>query len=316
MRTTVDAACHLCVEKCKSLGLIPNDFDEKFFDVAYEISFEELKKFGDAERKRRIEEIENLNCDAMESGLLALKLNRRKVTNEIYELKQQILRLKIFFPRIYAEQLKEIMYPNGYVVCFSETPTNSAMWGNYADNHKGICFIYETENLKGREFINFSSKLLEVKPINYGAQIIERNFFDTLRYLSFIRAEDWLTGAGGVRSCKLNEIEKPGEYENIYCEKFYRKTADWYHEREHRIFLADKFYQYDDKFSRNLKYDLKALKGIIFGIRTTLDDKLELIQKLLRLIKSFRDFEFYQAEFDDETQIISVREKFLFINGE
>ena len=125
-----------------------------------------------------------------------------------------------------------------------------------------------------------------------------------------------MAGAGGVRSCKLDEVEKPGEYEDIYCEKFYRKTADWYHEREHRIFLADKFYQYDDKFSRNLKYDLKTLTGIIFGIRTTLDDKLELIQKLLRMKKSFRDFEFYQAEFDDETQIISVREKFLFINAE
>ena len=50
-------------------------------------------------------------------------------------------------------------------------------------------------------------------------------------------------------------------------------------------------------------------------MRTTLDDKLELIQKLVRLRKSVRDFEFYQAEFDDETQIISVREKFLLIKS-
>ena len=60
-----------------------------------------------------------------------------------------------------------------------------------------------------------------------------------------------------------------------------------------------------------MKYDLCKLKGIIFGLRTTLDDKLELIQKLVRLRKSAFDFEFYQAEFDDETQTISVREKFL-----
>ena len=43
----------------------------------------------------------------MESGLLALKLNRRAATDLNYELKQKILRLKIFFPRIYAERLKE-----------------------------------------------------------------------------------------------------------------------------------------------------------------------------------------------------------------
>ena len=313
LRAVIDYACHLCVKKCKSLGLIPNDFNENFFDVAYEISFTELKKLNNVERKQKIDDIENLNLDAMESGLLALKLNRRNATDSNYELKQQILRLKIFFPRMYAEQLKKIMYPNGYVVCFSETPTNSAMWGNYADNHKGVCFIYETENLNGREFINFAAKPLEVKSIKYNAQIIERNFFDTLKHLNFLRAEDWLTGSDGVKSCKLKEVEMTGEYDDIYREKFYRKTADWYHEREYRIFLADKFYRYDNKFARNLKYDLDTLKGIIFGIRTTLDDKLELIQKLIRLRKSVRDFEFYQAEFDDETQIISVREKFLLI---
>ena len=261
MRAVADAACHLCVKKCKSLGLIPTDFDEKFFDVAYEISFDELKNIGDAERKQRIDAIENLNCDAMESGLLALKLNRRAAPDLNSELKQKILRLKIFFPRIYAERLKEIMYPNGYVVCFSSTPTNSAMWGNYADNHRGICFVYETENFDGREYINFASKSLEVKPINYSAQIIERNFFDTLRHLNFLRAEDWLTGAGGVKSCKLDEVAKPEDYDDIYCEKFYRKTADWCYEQEYRIFLADKFYRYDNKFMRNLKYDLNALRG-------------------------------------------------------
>ena len=316
LRTVTDAACHLCIKKCKSLGLIPNDFDENFFDVAYEISFEELKNIGDVERRRQIDAIENLNCDTMESGLLALKLNRRNVTDLNYELKQKILRLKIFFPHIYAMQLKEIMYPNGYVVCFSETPTNSAMWGNYADNHKGICFIYETENLNGHDYINFATKSFEVKPIKYNEQIIERNFFDTLKHLNFLCAEDWLTGKDGVKSCKLTEVEKPGDYDDIYCEKFYRKTADWYHEHEYRIFLRDRFYRYADKFSRNLKYDLHTLKGIIFGIRTTLDDKLELIQKLVRLRKSVCDFEFYQAEFDDETQIISVREKFLLIKAE
>ena len=313
LRAVVDAACHLCVKKCKSLGLIPENFAENFFDVAYEISFDDLKNFSDDERKQKIYELENLNLDAMESGLLALKFNRRDGQDFNYELKQQILRLKIFFPRVYTDRLKEIMYPNGYVVCFSATPINSAMWGNYAENHRGICFIYETENFNGRDVINFAAKPLEVSAIKYAEQIIERNFFDTLRHLNFLQAEDWLTGAGGVASCKLLENVTAGEYDEIYREKFYRKTFDWRNEHEYRIFLPDKFYRYVDKNSRRLRYDLNALKGIIFGLRTTLDDKFELVQKLVRLKKSLRDFEFYQAEFDDETQNISVREKFLLI---
>ena len=305
LRTVTDDACRLCVRKCKDLSLIRAAFDEKFFDVAYEISFDELKHVSDAERKRRIDEIENLNCDLMESGLLALKMDARHFDAE-FALKQRILWLQFIFPRMYVEQLKAIMYPNGYVVCFSDTPTNSAMWGNYADNHKGICFIYETETVDGRELIHFAAKSLEVRPIKYTAQIITRNFFDTLRHLNFIRAEDWLTGKGGVKSCKLDGGAAVGEYE-----KFYRKLNDWNHEHEYRIFLSDRFYRYGDKAARTLRYKLSTLKGIIFGLRTTLDDKLKLIRKLERLGKSVTDFDFFQAEFDDETQLISVREKFL-----
>ena len=312
LRTVTNAALKISVGKCKTLGLIRDDFNENFFDVAYEISFDELKSATDAERKRRIDELENLNCDVMESGLLALKLNRPS-SNTAFRFKQNLLWLQFVFPRSYCDRLKEIIYPNGYVVCFSDTPTNSAMWGNYADNHRGVCFVYETKTFDGREYINFAAKSLEVKPIKYSAQVIERNFFDTLRHLSFVSAEDWLTGRGGVRSSKLDE-KLADEYDADYREKFYHKLNDWRHEHEYRLFLPDKFYRYGDRLARRLRYDVDALKGIIFGIRTSIDDKLELIQRLVRLRKSLHDFEFWQAEYDDETQLISVREKNLLIN--
>ncbi|MBQ6759651.1 MAG: hypothetical protein IJP42_11310, partial [Selenomonadaceae bacterium] len=100
-------------------------------------------------------------------------------------------------------------------------------------------------------------------------------------------------------------------YDEDYHEKFYNKLTDWNHEHEYRIFLSDRFYRYGDKFARKLRYNINALTGIIFGLRTTLDDKLKLIQKLDRLGKIVANFNFFQAEFDDETQVISVREKTL-----
>ena len=319
MQSIIDYACHLCVKELKKLRLIKNDFDENFFDVEYKISLEKLKNLSDSERKKKFDEIENFNGDAMESGLIALKLNRQNFSNSSSasnnELKQQILNLKIYFPKIYVEQLKEIIYPVGYIVCFSETPTNSSMWGNYSDNHNGVCLIYETENYFGREFINFEKKSLEVKSVKYDEQIIEKNFFEILCHLNSINVAEWLTGINGTKSKKLDESNISDEYDDIYCEKFYRKTFDLEHEKEYRIFLPDKFQNYSNKFSRTLKYDLKALKGIIFGLRTTFEDKLELIQKLVHLRKSVNDFEFYQAEFDDDTQKIYVREKFLLIKS-
>jgi len=312
LRTVTDTAFKICVGKCKSLALICDDFDENFFDVAYEISFDDLKTVTAAERKRKIDELENLNCDLMESGLLAIKFNRR-AADANFLFKQNMLWLRFIFPRTYLDCLKEIVYPNGYVVCFSDTPTNSAMWGNYADNHRGICFVYDTENFDGSEVMNFAVKTFEVKPVKYTAQVIEKNFFDSLRHLKFLSAKDWLTGCGGVES-KLLTAEAGADYYEDYREKFYHKLTDWTYEREYRIFLPDRFYSYGDKFTRQLKYDSDKLRGIIFGIRTTLDDKFRLIQRLERLRKSLRDFEFYQAEYDDETQLISVRKKILLTN--
>ena len=314
LRAVTDAACNLCVQKCKSLKLLADDFDENFFDVAYELSFAQLKNLPDKERRRYIDEVENLNCDVMESGLMSLKLNPPNLRDSNGELKQYLLQLKIFFPRMYVEQLKELMYPDGYVVCFSRTPTDSAMWGNYADDHRGVCFVYETQQLDGHECINFAVRPLEVEPIKYDERTIERNFFDALKHSIFLPAEDWLTGADGVKSCKLAELDEADDYDDDYREKFYRKLPAWRHEQEYRIFLPDKFYRYKKILTRRLKYDPHALKGIVFGLRTSLDDKIELIQRLVRLRKSMRNFEFFQAEFDDETQEISVREKFLLIN--
>ena len=49
------------------------------------------------------------------------------------------------FPKLYVNQLKNMIYPESYVVCFSRKNNNSAMWGNYANYYKGICLIYETD---------------------------------------------------------------------------------------------------------------------------------------------------------------------------
>ena len=120
-----------------------------------------------------------------------------------------------------------------------------------------------------------------------------------------------MTGRGGLKSKKLTAPKSTEGYVDDYQEKFYRKIMDWHYEREYRIFLADRFSNYTDRLARNLKYDLKMLTGIIFGIRTTLDDRFKILQKLAKLGKSIRDFYFFQAEYDDDTQLISIREKIL-----
>lgn len=258
MRKLIDTAFYICVENLKQADSIRRDFDEQYFELDYDLSIYALKNLDETARKQEIEEIENLTTDFLESGIFSLRLNRRNIENFDYDVKQYLLWLRFTFPKAYAE------------------------------NHAGICFIYETENIGGREFINLAAKKLEVNPVKYTADVIEKNFFDAIANNGKIYDED-------------------------YREKFYRKIPAWNYEREYRIFLEDRFYRYGDKNSRTLNYNLETLKGIIFGLKTPLSAKLELIQKLQRRGKNALNFEFFQAEYDDTTQIISIREKSLFL---
>ncbi|MGG3926878.1 DUF2971 domain-containing protein [Metabacillus fastidiosus] len=51
---------------------------------------------------------------------------------------------------------------NVKVVCFTESPDNMPMWGNYADNHRGICVEYEFNKLEPN---NKFTKMLH--PVGY-----------------------------------------------------------------------------------------------------------------------------------------------------
>ena len=49
------------------------------------------------------------------------------------------------------------------------------------------------------------------------------------------------------------------------------------------------------------------LKDIIFGISTPEADKKQIMEKLIYRKDKYSDFTFYQAEFDNENQIIIIR---------
>ena len=220
--------------------------------------------------------------------------------------------IEVDFPKVYVEQMKELIYPEGFFVCFSGRNDDSAMWGNYANDHKGICLIYETSEeqaLKIKKSDRFLS--LNVKKVVYGREVIERNFFETFGRLTYPQIEGWLTGSGGVS--KYYEVFRSKEewrkkYWDAFEAKNYRKLKDWEHEEEYRIVIDNTFYEYKEPESRNLQYDPKALKGIIFGINTSEYDKMQIMKKLLERKDVFDDFTFYQAEYDDMNQKIVVRE--------
>ena len=218
------------------------------------------------------------------------------------------------FPKIYVNQLRGMVYPESLTVCFSIKNDDSAMWGHYAENHRGVCFVYDfgdAFSVKDER----QSYPVRPQPVCYEGELIERNFFETFGRLTIPQIRSWLTGTDGLSDCFsafADEKTWRDNYWAAYEAKTYRKLKDWEYEQEHRVTLANIRNAFDTAESRNLKYDPEVLKGVIFGIRTSEYDKKQIMEKLQERREELRDFVFYQAEYDDAKQEIVIRKKRLW----
>lgn len=224
--------------------------------------------------------------------------------------------IAVDFPKVYVDQLKDMIYPESYIVCFSDKNNDSAMWGNYADHHQGVCLVYETDNNNtiGLQ-VDGMMRQYHVKMIKYGGETVERNFFTTLGRLNLPQIRTWLSGTKGISKCyqDFGDEEKWRQlYWSAFESKTYQKSPAWGYEHEYRIAIDNFYGSYENTKSRNIKYDPCALKGIIFGINTSEYDKKRFVEHMFAKKGNVGDFKFYQAEYDDKKQIISIREKKLW----
>ena len=241
------------------------------------------------------------------------QIDRKRERTEAQQRRDWMM-ISVDFPKVYVDQLKDMIYPESFTVCFSTKSNDSAMWGNYATNHKGVCLVYvfgNTVSLIG----DHQTYQVKPQPVCYEGELIERNFFESFGRLTIPQIQGWLTGTEGISDCYnvfSDEQAWRDNYWAAYEAKTYRKLKAWEYEQEYRITLSNTFHSFNTKDSRNLKYDPKILKGIIFGINTSEYDKKRIMEKLLEQSKELGEFTFYQAEYDDAKQEIVIRKKNLW----
>ena len=231
--------------------------------------------------------------------------------NSVVQQHRKWLIVMADFPKVFVAQLRDMIYPKSYVVCFSKKNDNSAMWGNYADCHKGVCLIYDTSD-EAKLKVGGRHIPLDVRAISYGGESIECNFFQTLGRLTMVQIREWLLGVDGVSSCyeAFSDVEEwRKRYWKIYDAKTYRKTKNWEHEKEFRVAVSNTFGEFDVPQKQNMSFDWNLLKGVIFGIRTSEYDKKQILDKLIKHKDELSDFTFYQAEYSAEEQKIKIRKK-------
>lgn len=223
------------------------------------------------------------------------------------------------FPEAFLSKLESIVYPDWYTACFMSKCTNSSVWGNYADNHKGVCLIFKTKTQDDHLQIdletvygwNDKGAMIGMKPhtfhkVNYQNKHVEIDFFKSLGRLQvYILKSQWYSDENGkISDCAEPITDKTKNWINNYWNNFHigttTKLDDWDYENEYRLIINNMFHDYKSKESRKLKYDFNDLEGIIFGIKTLKSDKLKIMkiieEKCLKYNR--RDFSFYQAYYD------------------
>jgi hypothetical protein len=242
--------------------------------------------------------------------------------NPVDDEKQPLVFITRDFPNYYVNALEHLIHPKWYVACFIANPTNMSMWGTYADSHKGACLKFKTQpdghgahkldlyrinGLSGNK--TGISKHYEFIPhrfekIFYNDKFPEIDFFESIGMLPMPKLGFWYTSENGKRSTTGTKVfQQIQTWRQEYWDKFVSsqniKSRDWKNEKEHRLTLHSLLESFDDPESRKLKYKFTDLSGIVFGIKTSTEDKLRIMRIIEHkcIAEKRTDFEFYQARY-------------------
>lgn len=229
------------------------------------------------------------------------------------------------FPEKYIALLERLIFPPWYTACFISDFSNSSVWGHYAENHSGACLIFKSESENGNDYLplrgvngfgstgdSYGTLKLAFQKIDYVTGYGEIDFFRSLGGLPVSTLNSsWHMDDGVFSECADEMRGNEAQWRNRYWSNFYRdivkKSKDWEYEKESRLILSSALDLYDDKEKRKLTYEFLSLSGIIFGIKTSLDDKVRIMKIIEKKCAEHGrdDFEFYQAFYDPESKRIS-----------
>lgn len=292
----------------------------------YRVTIEEfLKKYFESDEVRR---------EMLASGEIIATQNEL-----IFDMKQNQqdetigwIFLKNGFPTYYVDSLEKLVYPNWHAACFVSNPTNLAMWGSYGDGHRGVCLIFSSSsNKEGFPALdlwrvnswsgsengvkeNYAFVSHQFEEVRYDPEYPEIDFFRSLGSVPVIKLNHyWYAGENGSRSsCSTkifqNEKEWHQHHWNLFRTGAISKTNDWAHEKEYRLILTSSLQNFDDISTRKLKYKFSDLAGIVFGIKTSKEDKLKILKIIeKKCISEKREkFELYQARFSVPNQKVEI----------
>lgn len=253
---------------------------------------------------------------------VSLELDEARILTTQRGLPQQLFFLTIEFPDEFCKALESLTYPNWYTACFMSECTNSSLWGTYGENHKGVCLKFKIEtdgdqesleldavvgfslrgNVRGKVRHNFY-------PIDYERAFVEIDFFNSIGTLPVpVLNKYWLSEHN--RNIEYIGPDLDDEWRQGYWKNFIEavtvKLREWRFENEYRLIVSPMVTDLTSSDDRKANYEFESLDGIIFGIKTSMEVKLEIIKTIESMCISHdrKDFNFYQARYDPRSKKI------------
>lgn len=258
---------------------------------------------------------------ALEQALLAAKYN-----NPEFAANHNNALIMGDFPIQYVKLLEKAVHGDWYMACFSKNFVNSSMWGNYADDHKGVCLKFSSggdsekpslaliyvgrrpgHKTESGPIANIPNCYVnhQLHQVVYQKTYPEINFFRSLGCLSNVTLDWWYSDENGNKSSYANDVyDNENQWKETYWAEFLKvqttKLEDWAYEEEYRLVLSPVVTDLSEPSTRKFSYRFSDLKGIIFGINTSEKDKLAIIRVIQEKCKKERrtEFEFHQAYYN------------------
>lgn len=273
-----------------------------------------------------IENIDAFEKDAKTSHLLfeAFSMTNSQMFlihayNDHDKPRDQFKRFVLFdFPEAFVERVRELSYPNAYVACFFEDCSNAALWGYYANEHKGVCLKFKDQVVDGRMALRLNLAIglsgngpiprkvdFRYEKVEYSNTFQNVDFFRSLGRLPLAKIDRfWFADIDGTQSTVSGTLGASLEdwrkaYWETHLQSLTQKLCDWGHEKEYRIMLTDALTSYSEPAKRKLKYDFEELEGIVFGYRTTIEDKVRIMKVVEKKCVELgrKEFQFFQASY-------------------
>ncbi|WP_147441084.1 hypothetical protein [Halorubrum sp. Atlit-26R] len=240
---------------------------------------------------------------------------------EQFELphKKHHLLYKSFPSRYIREITTSLIHTNWHTLCFAKECASPPMWATYADEHRGAALMFradcQTDESWGEITVNgrtgwngtepiFGDITASLHCVDYESPPPEVNFFRFLSTIPLPKLESaWHSTPDGKTSEIIDEIiEDQDAWREDLWDHFHsmstRKLGQWEHEQEVRMVLPDLSGLEDSH--RKVTYDISQLEGVVFGLRTKLEDRFEVMRIISENNQGIDSspVDFYQMIFD------------------